>query len=291
MRKRLLSAVLFCLAFLAAGSLWAQPTVRAAINTPIAFIGSPVHLLLQVNDVPAGTSFTWPRIPETIGGLEIVARGNTDTIKTGANLRLEQQITLLGFDSGLFTIPPQNFKISGRELATGPVTVYYTPLPVDTAAPIRPIRDIIAAPPVTINWLFWIAVGAGALLLVLLFFWLWKKYRKSRPLYKQRPVVNTADALRALGAANLATRPFYTQLSQLLRDALSQKWEVPTRRQTTAQTLAQGKSRLDTETLNLLEGLLTEGDTVKFAKAEKSVSDAQAALSRALKLVQKAELP
>jgi hypothetical protein len=285
--------VLFLFVLLLCGALptGAQPLVRALVDSPRAFVGSPVTLRLQAGDLPAGSRITFPKLGDKLGELEVVSQSGIDTLQTTGSVTLEQEITLLGFDSGLFTIPAQSFTLAGGAVSTEPAFIYYTPLPVDTAAPIRPIRDIVAAPPFKFGWLKWVLLGLGGLLLIVLIVWIWKKYKKSRPLYKQRPVVNTAEALRSLGEANLATQPFYTQLAQIMRDALGQKWETPVRRQTTAQTLAQGRSQLKPEALSLLQTLLTEADAVKFARQERSEAEKQGALSGALELVQKAELP
>ncbi len=288
MRQALLFFVFLLYGVLPAG---AQLSVRALVDSPQAFIGSPVTLRLQAGNLPAGSGITFPQFGEKIGELEVISKGDIDTLQSGGSIILEQKITLMGFDSGLFTIPEQSFTLAGSVVSTDPAFIYYTPLPVDTTAPIRPIRDIVAAPPFRFGWLKWVLIGLGGLLLIALIVWLWKKYKKSRPLYRQRPVVNTAEALRSLGEANLATRPYYTQLAQILRDALEQKWEAPVRRQTTAQTLVQGKSQLKPEALSLLQSLLTEADAVKFARQERSEEEKKRALSQALELVQKAQLP
>lgn len=288
MRQALLLFFLFGAGLLPAG---AQPSVRALVDSPRAFLGNPVTLRLQATDVPAGSALIFPQLGAEIGGLEILSTGRIDTTKSGGSVVLEQKVTLLGFDSGLFTVPAVSFTVGGQVLATNPALIYYTPLPVDTTAPIRPIRDIVAAPPFKFNWLRWVLLGLAGLLLIGLLLWLWRKYKKPKPLYRQRPVVNTAEALRSLGKANLPTKPYYTQLTQILRDALGQKWEVAVRRQTTAQTVAQGKTQLQPEALSLLEHLLTEADAVKFARQDKSEEEKQRALARALELVQKAQLP
>ena len=269
----------------------AQPVVEALVDSPRAFLGSPVTLRLQAREVPAGSALAFPSLGATIGELEVLSTSGIDTVKAGGSTVLEQKVTLIGFDSGLFTVPAVGFNVAGQVLATQPALVYYTPLPVDTTAPIRPIRDIVAAPPFKYGWLKWVLLGLGALLLIALLLWLWKKYKKSRPLYRQRPVVNTAEALRSLAAANLATKPYYTQLTQILRDALGQKWEAPVRRQTTAQTLAQGRTQLHPDAWGLLQTLLTAADGVKFAQQEKSDGEKQTVLALALELVQKAQLP
>ncbi len=269
----------------------AQPGVRALVDSPQAFIGSPVTLRLQAGNMPAGSTVTFPQFGDKIGELEVVAQSGIDTLKSGGSLILEQKITLMGFDSGLFTVPEQPFTIAGGTLLTEPTFIYYTPLPVDTTAPIRPIRDIVAAPPFKFGWLKWVLIGLGGLLLIALIIWLWKRWKKSRPLYKQRPVINTAEALRSLGEANLATRPFYTQLAQILRDALGQKWDTPVRRQTTAQTLAQGRGKLDASVFALLQSILEEADAVKFARQERSEEAKKSSLAQALELVKNAQLP
>lgn len=269
----------------------AQPVARAIVDSPQAFIGSPVTLRLQVGNLPAGSSVKFPRLEGKIGELEIVAQSTIDTLKLGANTVLEQKVTLMGFDSGVFAVPAYGFTVDQHLYPTQPTFIYYTPLPVDTTAPIRPIRDIVAAPPFKAGWLKWVLWGLGGLLLIALLIWLWRSYKKAKPLYKQRPVVNTAEALRSLGEANLATRPYYTQLAQILRDALGQKWGAPVRRQTTAQTLVQGRGKLDAPVFALLQSILEEADGVKFARQEKSDGEKQQTLSGALELVQKANLP
>jgi hypothetical protein len=136
-----------------------------------------------------------------------------------------------------------------------------------------------------------LAAGLGALLAVLMRRRL-RARASLRPAPPPRPAHEIAlDRLDRLGATGFADdadhRPFYFQLSEVIRDYLGARFGFDSLELTTEELIEELRRRAARElVLGEVSGWLTACDLVKFAKISPSVTEARGALETAIRIVE-----
>jgi hypothetical protein len=132
------------------------------------------------------------------------------------------------------------------------------------------------------NWL--LAAGA-ALLVCLLGVWSWRRRRLpvALPAPPDQLARTALEHLAALPTADVPLGPHFTQLNDLLRRYLEQRFNLPARRQTTAELLHALRQLPDCkeEQHQLLGDLLARCDRARFASAPPQLADWHIALTEA----------
>jgi hypothetical protein len=181
--------------------------------------------------------------------------------------------TLIFFDSGRVALPPLRICAPGSDSIY--IHVYPTALP--DSVQLAPIKDIIEAPPAQAaqaNWWLWLAAClAGCLLAVAL----WKKWRKRKPLTRENSVLQPIpqdiwnqrfSALQQLIPAH-PQKPYYDEISALLRNWLEFQYHIPALERTTSEIMEVVATKPDLAThQERIAAILRTSDLVKFASAE-----------------------
>jgi hypothetical protein len=113
-----------------------------------------------------------------------------------------------------------------------------------------------------------------------------------RPPPPPRPAHEIAlERLDRLGAGGFAEnadhRPFYFQLSEVIRDYLGARYGFDSLEMTTSELVGELKRRAGRElVLGEIEGWLSGCDLVKFAKISPSAQEARGALELAIRIVE-----
>jgi len=130
----------------------------------------------------------------------------------------------------------------------------------------------------------WILVGLAALLLVIFLIWYFRKRKKKEPIFRLRPRVQLKPhelALMALEKLRVKKlwqqgqeKAYYTELTDILRDYIENRFAVPAMESTSAEILHDllGIKEIDRAVWDELGQVLMLADMVKFAK-EKPVSE------------------
>lgn len=187
------------------------------------------------------------------------------------------KLTLIAFDSGTFVLPPLLIQLSGEQTAaTNPVQldVYPTPSPSDPQA-LLDIREIRREPSHWLDYIAWFA-AAVALILALLAYWLLRRRKKRREEYLLNlpPHLLALQKLQQLEHARAweqpgGLRPYYEELTFILREYLEKEHRLRALESTTAEILRDlRRFPLPNELPPQLETLLTQADLVKFAKGK-----------------------
>ena len=279
----------------------AEPTrVIASLDTNTIRIGEQIKLQFTVN-TSSDKRISFPVLPDTMNGLEIVSRSAIDTIRSedGQQLTLKQQLSITAFDSGYYVVQPFIFLVSSKtgsvdSLSTEAQLISVKTIPVDTTKAIKTIKPIMEPPfdwRELLPWFYFIivlTVIGGAVY----YYLLKRKNRVVEPEVRKapdRPAHEIAlEALAQLEGEKLwqqgAFKVYHIRLSDILRTYLEHRFLVAALESTTDETL-QGLRRhsLDALSLSKLESVLRLADMVKFAKAipivtenEQSLSDARA---------------
>ncbi len=254
---------------------------NAKIDTNDVLIGDQIKLSLEVI-FPKNLRLNFPTIPDTIGKIEILARTPIDTIDSNAQRIMRQNLIITSFDSGYFEIPPFYFiyeKEDTKELypiATSPLMVKFSTIPIDTADTIRDIK-----PPLDVPYTFeeFLPYIIGLLLLALTIYLVIQFLKRRKPKHKLLqdydpkipPHIIALDELRKLNDEKLwqkgEIKLYYTKLTDIIRTYIERRFNIMALEMTSDEIL------YELEKLNLDNGLIETSrkmyqiaDLVKFAK-------------------------
>lgn len=277
--------LLVCLLLLMQRTADAQSaSVKAKIDAQQISVGDQVKLFIEAAHNPKQERLQWAVIPDTFHSLEVVERGKIDTVSQGDLVTYTQRLLITGFDSGSFKIPAFAFSIipvsgSAYTLPTDSFEVLVQTLPVDTTQPFKGIKDII---PVECSWLDYLWLIIGALIAVVLLATAIHYFRKNKkvaipPPTPKKPVESVdAKALRLLEELERQqlwqanrVKEYYSQLSEILRSYIEDRFQTPALELTTDELLHKAQSHREMGLhYDRLSIILTTADLAKFAKAQ-----------------------
>lgn len=253
----------------------AQISATASLAAPQIETGDTFLLRLQVTGTsvkPEKVDFSaWQAVlpPENIlseRGWKKSREGWVDTF------------TLIAFDSARLALPPLAVKLHLSEVVK---TNNLELLVMPTAAPPQvsaadPIRDIRREP---LDWTDILPFVLAGLAAVGLGIWYWRISRKVKPAAvrapappKISPQAAALQRLEALAKQNLwqqgQVRPYYDELTMIVRDYLQQRYKAPALESPTSELLAALRQTADFPPAQLtnLHTILHWADLAKFAK-------------------------
>jgi len=304
------SFLLVCLALLLAlqGQRASAQAARAYTDTRKIVIGDQVKLWLELRPASPRDTVQWPRMPDSLSGLEIVEKGKIDTVSSKDTFLLRQRLLVTGFDSGQYYIPSFAFRVvsDGKEsvLHTDSLPLQVVTVAVDTTKAFKPIKEIVAVP-----WSLWdyLKLILAFLLLVGLVIFIWIYFYRNRasriPVIEKVPPEKAHEkALRLL--AELREQPFaeqglskeyFSRLSDIVRIYLEERFGITAMEQTTDELLALLKKQEDAkaELRRLrpeLKLILRTADMAKFAKANPLPHEYSACMAAAVEVVQRTQV-
>lgn len=281
---------------------WGQ--AQAIVDTREIIIGDQINLLLSVRLQTKQDKVLWAKIPDTLTGLEILEKGKIDTVKDNDVLLLQQKVILTGFDSGRYVIPSLLFQVNTKgqvfDLSTDSIWIDVQTLAVDTTKTFKPIKNIVEVP---FSWLdYWKLILATLLLAGLgIFIWIYF-YKNKKTLIPSRsikapPELSHEKALRLLQELREKQlwehgyiKEYYSELSDITRVYLEERFGIAAMEQTTDELLALLKKQNDsrTELRKLrpeLKLILRTADLAKFAKANPLPHEHGACMEAAVEVV------
>ena len=267
-------------------------SVSALFDTTRIYIGDQINYTVTVNQ-PSDLSLTMPVLKDTlIKNLEIIAGPVTDSTPVENNrLRITRRYLITSFDSGYYEAPPIYAEIRNE---SGIKRFYsgYAPLevmrvriaPPDTSAR---IFDIVAPykAPLTFGeilpWLLLALLVAAAGWVITRLIQRFKK-RKDEPCITVNPDPAHVIAFRELEKLRNEqlwqkgeVKLYYSQLTEILRQYLENRYGVYSLEMTTSETL-EALLRTGFKKDNLyhsLRTILNGSDLVKFAKYKPGPSE------------------
>ncbi|MFB6258994.1 MAG: LPXTG cell wall anchor domain-containing protein [Flavobacteriales bacterium] len=286
----------------------AQFQVKARLDTTKIRIGEQPTLTLSLEykkeKQPSQVSF--PRVGKMLGDkVELVEKSPIDTIvpfpdNDPDRRRLIQSLKLTSFDSGYHRIPALPFTINGDTLKTDPLLFVVKGVELGKNPKPRPIKGIHRFPYTWKAWFqdnwHWFATAGGILLLALLLF-LYYRYRKRKnetaPPVPVRPpheiALERLDRLRTEKAwEGWGSKPYYTELTDILRHYLESRYRIPALEETTPRILHElAFTDIDDEGKGEVRKILKTADMVKFAKQRPTSAECQRSLEEAIAFVKR----
>ncbi|MFM7177064.1 MAG: hypothetical protein ACKO0X_06550 [Bacteroidota bacterium] len=278
MRTLLLSFLCFILLDTVSMATPVPDSVFARLDTNAILLGQQVKLKISYQG-NTKSKVVFPAVADTFSNLEVVERLPIDTIrKEGEPLTLTQSFIITGFDSGYQVILPFEILFLGPKstdtssLFTQPLLISVQSVPVDTTKSIKDIKNIEAVPFSIWDHIGWIILAIAAFV----GFILWKKYgsklKSNTPALTQAPSIPCHEkALMALDELNKKQlwqngqyRQYHTELTDILRSYISDRWEVGALEMTTDEILV--LTFIPSNEVDGIGYVLRLADMVKFAK-------------------------
>ncbi len=262
------------------GAAQAQVSVRSNINKDAILIGEPLSLLVEAY-VPIGSNVTW-FVSDTIPHFEISSRAAIDTVQNIDNKKLAQGFNITSFDSGRQYIPPFEIVVDGRSYFTDSVAINVSFTQFDPAADYRDIKTIIDVKNPNVENIQWYVLS-GAIVSLALALLLYRKKPRKDP---EAAVINTPiltpfeEAIQALHKLSLRivnngeVKSYYSDMNDILRKYVSQKFSVSTFERTNEELILEiSRLGIPREPFLSLAQSLRMSDVVKFAKYVPTADD------------------
>ena len=274
--------------------------VTAKVDSNNITIGDWLKVHLEVEH-PANVTVAWPRLADSLQGLEIIQRGEHLTQQSGPNVLESASVTVTAYDSGTFVIPPLPFQYSTpgdtseKTAETSPILITVHGIPVDTTKDIRDIK-----PPLSMSITFseilpyLIAVVAITCLVWLLYYVRLKRKRGESllPEAPRRPAHEVAlEALRSLESERLCQRAkvkeYHSQLTDIVRLYIERRFNVMAMELTTDEILSAWQiGDLERDPKEELKEILIRADLVKFAKFQPLAEENESSMALAVSFVE-----
>jgi hypothetical protein len=272
----------------------------AKVDSNNILIGDQLKLQIEVQHLQ-NISITFPALPDSFEGIEVIHREIPSTRKTDQAVLESATFIITAFDSGMHIVPPLTvyYTIAGdttkRITETNPVTLYVRGIAIDTTQEIKDVKPPLSVPISFAEILPYLigVVAVGAIV------WLVYYIRKKRKLGEsllpeepQRPANEIAlGALRALDAERLWQRgkikEYHTAVTDIVRIYIERRYRILAMEMTTDEILKSDIiDQLKLEVKQLLQGVLVKADFVKFAKFQPLPKENEESLAFAIAFVE-----
>lgn len=300
--KRVLFFIVFVLSiqFVAAQS----PSLKTTVDRTQILIGEPIKYNVEATFPVNSYYVRWFNVPDSFNHFEVVIRGKIDTVEQNGFFICRQTLTLTSFDSGLNTIPalPITFDPATNDqtisLLTDSIRINVSFSPMDSTETFHDIKTIIDVKD-EIPWWMW---AIGAVLLLLIIFFVIRLIKNLRSRKKMQPLFNSKltpyeEAMQSLAMLQKEallhkgeSKNFHTRLTEIFKRYLSRKTEKNILNLTSSDVLVLLNdtllSKIDTA---LVAGALRMTDAVKFAKYSPPVTESERALADTKKVIEQIE--
>lgn len=280
MKLQLFIAQLF---FIVVVSNAQEQAFRVDLDKDNILIGDQIQMMVTLK-CHSADSVDFPVIGDTlITEIEVLSKSKIDTSYTGDQLNqkvLTQKLVLTSFDSGYYAIAPLLASIKGEIIESNPFLISVQTVSIDTAKGIYDIRGIADVPFSLKEWLkeFWPWIVFPLLVLAALIYIILRWSKKPTPKALPKPVLArpihelALERLDKLEADQLwqsgNIKGFYSELTDILREYIEQRFNIPALEQTTDEIIASMRRLTDfsVDQIDRTRRLLFLSDLVKFAK-------------------------
>ncbi|MGM0504128.1 MAG: hypothetical protein ACQESQ_05865 [Bacteroidota bacterium] len=289
-------------AFVFAEASAQQVEVQATLDTNEALIGDQVGLELSVFQSIDDTVLLPLFENKLTDNIEVIEQFTPDTLKLENNhIQINQKVLITAFDSGHYAIPSIPFLYREDTLKTNALLFKVNTVPVDTTKAIKDIKGPYEAPVSLAEILPWVFGGLGLILLILLLIYIVRKIIRKEPLIRKVKPLEPAHviAYRDLDKLkeqklwqNDRVKEYYTELTDILRKYLWNRYAIRTLERTSDEILQSLKSSpfYDEQPFGLLKDIFYVSDLVKFAKFKPVADEHQKCYDDALRFVDETKL-
>ncbi len=263
-----------------------QATIKAALDSSRILIGDQIKLHFDISlDKKAQLLDVDFSVIDSTKGIEVLESRELQETPSESEKLYFTDYKLTSFDSGYYRIPPvvMHYLYNGDtgRVQTNELAIWVRTIPIQSdTTQVMPIKPILTEPLKFRDFMPYILIGISAVLIGLLVYWLARKNKPGQPELPPTmppPHQIALSRLRALEKAQLwqkgELKNYYTQLTEIIREYVEGRFNVPAPELTTEETLELLKRQtLSNEWITNLGYLLRSADLVKFAKAEPGIS-------------------
>lgn len=281
-----------------------QVAVISKIDTNSILIGDQINYTITVN-VPTNYGVNFPVFTDKLSdNIDIVAQYNIDSNYSQDKriIALSKRVIITSFDSGSFVIPSfavQFIKPSDTniyEMYSDSLLLNVNTLAVDTNLAIRDIKAPLNAYFTFADFLPYIIGGLAFIAIVILSVYFYQKYKRKKnnivqikkpkiPPYKK--ALQDFESLRQKKLwQNDRIKEYHSELTDILRIYFENQLKIQALEKTTDEILeAFEKQNSDKRLYQMLSGILTLADLVKFAKQSPLPDQHDLSLQNAIEIV------
>ena len=272
----------------------AQVTVNTKIDHTQILIGQQTNITLEVS-ADCGQSVEMPTYEpwqELLPGIEVAKTGDCDTtwLNDRKRMLLTRLYTVTSFDSALYYIPPFSVTVDGEAFtAEQPLALKVMTMEIDTTNvdAIFPLKGTMDLPYEADEWKLPMRYAFLLAVLALLLVYVVVSLKDNKPIIRRLRLKariaphklamqkieqlkverNRTQPEHATTTADaVATKDYYTQLTDALRQYINERYGFNATEMTTQEIIANLRSLNSEEALNELRELFETADLVKFAK-------------------------
>ena len=284
-RTRVRNLILLFVFFFAIAS---HAQVTSSIDSTSVLIGEEIQYRIVVQ-ADSTDMVVFPE-GQTFMPLEVIESYKIDTTYEQAKYRLIKKYGLTQFDSGKYTLPPQQVIINNKTFLTDSLKIEVRDVVVDTTKQkmfdIKPAIEV-DRPPFDFKQLLYWLLPVLILLGALGYFLLRRKKRKEAAEKQLPPYEEALVALQELDNSQLLkenkSKEYYSHLTEIVKRYLDREVDDSALESTSDELIARlqlhkdaGNFEFDDETIRHLDQILKRADLVKFAKMQQEVGQAEA---------------
>ncbi|WP_158624867.1 protein BatD [Gynurincola endophyticus] len=242
----------------------AQYMINTGVDKTAVFVGDFIHFTVQAVG-PSNAAIALPKI-DSIPHFEIVSVKPVDSVITTNNKRIEQEYTLISFDTGTFTIPEYEFIINRQKSYSDPIQLKVQFSPQDVSGEYKDIHNIEAVPPPPSKFWWWFS---GAIIVIALIIFLLNQIKKKPVAPKITNLSSYEEAIKQLQQLRNHHQPQaaeYQVLVNILRGYLVATQGFSATGQTYAHLYRFVQNlKISLEHINALKGTLNAASVSVFA--------------------------
>ena len=281
--------------------------VNASVDEDNIVIGDWIKLNLSIK-YSKDINVIWPNLEEAVGSFEIVRQDSLPIIKeTGVDNTGALSAVVSIYDSGYYQIPAiqflyfSNLDTSQKTVFTNPIDIYVSTLAVDTALPIKDLKDVIDIPIPLFEILQYIS---AVILLLLLIYSIWERFKRKSNSAKvivvekepEKPPHEIAySELELLNDKKLwqqgMVKEYYTEVTEIIRRYIENRYSISAMEMTTSEIVNSIiNTQNDAKMQEVLKMFLNLADYVKFAKFQPSNIEHEDEMKRAYSFIDNTKL-
>lgn len=244
---------------------------------------------------------TIPSIKDSVNSLEFIKELTPQRQESNGKIFEKFSFVFAGYDSAEITIPP--FLIASVVKGSNevfyqkvnPVTITVKTIEVDSEAD---IMDVKAPLYIQLNWLLIILITIGIIILLLIGYWIYKKYFKKEVVGSKKIIIKlpphkiALENLYKLEEKKLwqqgLIKEFHTEVTEIVRRYFEDRFKILALEMTSAEVLVNLKYNEESDDISVVtEEFLSNADLVKFAKFKPLASLNETMLKQAFEIVNK----
>lgn len=256
----------------------AQVNVESTINKTKIKIGEPIEwkIIAKSNNTAKVIYPLFNSSHILPNGVERLSQ-KVDTILNGNERQIIYIQRVIAWDAKQYKLPSQKIYINSKCYTTSPLTISVIDVKVNTSAKAKPADNIHSLPFDIIEWIPLILLFILAICLLFLSYYFYKKSKRANKSIKNKtlskrllPHEKALQEINRVKEQNKNTdrdeKQYYTELIDILRNYLSERFMINAMELTSEQIINQLKDEGDKAKITELQHVFKTADLVKFAK-------------------------